>query len=168
MRGHCLVMDQGELEIVDSLNMIGHFGFCTLVEVDVIHEGTLFLYRVEALVFAKYTWLQLWYEGTVLLRTSPDRGGPEVVDRLDMIGHFGLCTLVEVDVIHEGTLFLYRVEALVFAKYTWLQLWYEGTVLLRTIPDRGAPEAADSLEMVRDFGFHSCKIECTHEGTLWL
>ena len=39
------------------------------------------------------------YEVTVLLMTIPDRGGPEPVDSLNMIGHFGFCTLVKVNVI---------------------------------------------------------------------
>ena len=30
--------------------------------------------------------------------TSPGRGGQEAVDSLYMIGHFGFCTLVEVNV----------------------------------------------------------------------
>ena len=31
--------------------------------------------------------------------TIPDRGGPQTVDSLDMILHFGFCTLVEMNVI---------------------------------------------------------------------
>ena len=31
--------------------------------------------------------------------TIPDRGGPEPVDSLNMIGHFGFCTIVKVNVI---------------------------------------------------------------------
>ena len=31
--------------------------------------------------------------------TSPGRGGQEAVDSLDMTGHFGFCTFVEVNVI---------------------------------------------------------------------
>ena len=33
------IPDHGELEIVDSRNMIGHIGFCTLVEVDIITKS---------------------------------------------------------------------------------------------------------------------------------
>ena len=29
----------------------------------------------------------------------PDRGGPQAFDSLDMVGHFGLCTPVEVNLI---------------------------------------------------------------------
>ena len=32
-------------------------------------------------------------------RTIPGRGGPEVVDRLDIVGHFGFCTPVEFKLI---------------------------------------------------------------------
>ena len=34
------------------------------------------------------------YEVTVLLITIPDRVGPEPVDSLNMIVHFGFCTVV--------------------------------------------------------------------------
>ena len=31
--------------------------------------------------------------------TRPDRGGPEAADRLDIVRHFGFCTLKKLNVI---------------------------------------------------------------------
>ena len=43
-----------------------------------------------------------------MLETSPDCGGPEAVDSLDMVGHFGVCTPVEVNLITK--VFCYFIE----------------------------------------------------------
>ena len=86
------------------------------------------------------------------LKTIKDSGRSEVVDSLDMVGHFRFCT-GKTECNHKGTLFFYRVEGLDFAKNNWLQLSYEVTDLLRIIPDRGKPEADDTLKMVGDFSF---------------
>ena len=45
--------------------------------------------------------------------TSPNRGGPEAVDGLDMVGHFGVCTPVEVNLITK-----------VFCYFMELKFWF--------------------------------------------
>ena len=105
------------------------------------------------MAFAEDNWLQSWREVTLLCLTIPDRGGQEVVDSLDKRGHFTFCAPVELNLVTKVFLFLYRTEALLLAKDNWLNLRYDCTVLLMTGPDRGGPEAADCLDIVRHFGF---------------
>ena len=51
------------------------------------------------MVVTEHISLQRWHEVTVLFMIFPDRGGQEVIDSLDMVGHFGLCTPVELSLI---------------------------------------------------------------------
>ena len=49
--------------------------------------------------------------------TIPERGGQEAVDSLDMTGHFGFCTTVELNLITK-VLFYYIVLKLWFSPKT--------------------------------------------------
>ena len=91
--------DRGGQEVIDSLDMIGHFGFSNSCWVESNHEGTCFLYWTGALVLAKDNWLKLWYEVTVLLLTSLHRVGPEAADSLDTVKHFSYCTPTKLNII---------------------------------------------------------------------
>ena len=85
-----------------------------------------------------------------------------------MRGHFTFCAPVELNLVTKVFLFLYRTEALLLAKDNWLNLRYDCTVLLMTGPDRGGPEAADCLDIVRHFSFCTPKkFEFNLEGTFW-
>ena len=46
--------------------------------------------------------------------TNPDLGGPEAPDSLDMVGSFGFCTPVELNLIKK-VLFYYKVLKLWFS-----------------------------------------------------
>ena len=48
-----------------------------------------------------------------MVLTIPDRGGPQRVDGFDMVGHFGFCTPVEVNLITK-----------VLCYYAALKLWF--------------------------------------------
>ena len=49
--------------------------------------------------------------------TSPEPGGPEVLDSLDMVEHFGFCTPVELNLI-KNLLFYHIVLKLSFSRKT--------------------------------------------------
>ena len=81
---------------------------------------------------------------TLLFMTIPDRGGLLAADSLYRVGLFGLCTLVEVNVI---TKYFSVVNSRSFRFYQ-RQLTAtvtRGYCLVNDYPDRGGQEAVDSF-----------------------
>ena len=84
---------------------------------------------------------------------SPEPGGLEFVDSLDLVRHFGFCTPVELN-----------LSTKVLSHQIDLKLWFstktidcncrkEITVLLMISQDCGGPEIPDSIARVRQLGF---------------
>ena len=93
--------------------MVGHFGVCTPVELNLI-TNVLFSYIVLKHWFSPKTIdCNCKKEVTVLLLISPDCGGPEALDNLDMVGRFGFCTHVELNLITKVLLY-----------HTVLRFWF--------------------------------------------
>ena len=150
IRGYCLVKDYRRPWKTGSwwYSWDGRrLQFHNLVKLNVLTNVLSYYYELE-LWFSEKNWLQLYYDITVLLISSREREGPEALDRPNMIVSLRFLHSQWCECSHEGTLWFWRVEALVFAKDKWLQMWHDVTVLLKTIPNRGEPEALDSLKLI--------------------
>ena len=90
--------DLGGPEAVDSFNTIGHFGFFTVLEVNVITKYSLNL-KSRSFGFCQRELTAIVTGSYCLLKENQRLWRTESIDSGNKIGLFGFCTLVEVNVI---------------------------------------------------------------------